>query len=328
MMVSNALDLLLGTSKNPLHAYLLVGKEELTKAAAVKFAKEVVCEGSEGCIHCKLIDTNSHPDVVVIEKTGSALMVEEALEIIHAASRTPRLAKKRILIVPDVHLMEKARPTLLKTLEEPPEETIFVLLANSVPPDLVTIQSRCLIFNIAEKDLEGYGAVERSLATSAQSDEVSLRSDLWKSIPSRLDNTGASIALLVDELMASVDQILSEVKKAQVMELKVIDSSPGDKRSIAAMRKQVEERQRRELRRMRNEEFRDRLSDLAHFYLDRIKEVSVVGESSNRQFRAAEASHDLIAYDSILEAQERLRRNVNEPLLLRWLLFRLGGIEG
>ncbi len=327
-MVSNTLDLLLGTSKNPLHAYLLVGKEDYTKAAAVRFAKEIVCEGSKDCNQCKLIDSNSHPDVVVIEKTGSALMVEEAREIIQAASRTPRLAKKRILIIPDVHLMDKARPTLLKTLEEPAEETIFILLANSVPPDLITIQSRCLVFNIAKKDIEGSGEVKKSLENSARSDEASLRCELWKSIPSRLDNTGASIAILVDELMASVEQKLSEIKKAQAEELKVIDSSPGDKRSISAMKKQVEERQRRELRRMRNEEFRDRLSDLAQFYLDRIKEVSVSAQSSNRHYRTAEASHDLIAYDSILEAQERLRRNVNEPLLLRWLLFRLSGIEG
>ena len=53
-------------------------------------------------------------------------------------------AARQVIVVLDVHLVLDRAPVLLKTLEEPPGETVFVLLADDVTPDLVTIASRCV----------------------------------------------------------------------------------------------------------------------------------------------------------------------------------------
>ena len=51
--------------------------------------------------------------------------------------------ERQVLVVTDVHLAIRSAPALLKTVEEPPPATVFVLLCDTVPPELVTIASRC-----------------------------------------------------------------------------------------------------------------------------------------------------------------------------------------
>ena len=48
------------------------------------------------------------------------------------------------MIVTDVHLGARAAPAFLKTLEEPPGATVFILLADDVTPELATVASRCV----------------------------------------------------------------------------------------------------------------------------------------------------------------------------------------
>ena len=56
----------------------------------------------------------------------------------------PSGGSRQVLVVDDVHLAGKAVPALLKTVEEPPPTTVFVLLADNTPPELDTIVSRCV----------------------------------------------------------------------------------------------------------------------------------------------------------------------------------------
>ena len=60
------------------------------------------------------------------------------------AQRRPLHAARQVIVVLDVHLAALRAPALLKTLEEPPGDTVFVLLADDITPDLVTIASRCV----------------------------------------------------------------------------------------------------------------------------------------------------------------------------------------
>src|SRR5205085_2062514 len=64
-------------------------------------------------------------------------------EITRLAVRSPVQSARKVLVLVDFHLVAEAGPALLKTIEEPPASTVFVILAEHVPSELVTIASRC-----------------------------------------------------------------------------------------------------------------------------------------------------------------------------------------
>ncbi len=64
--------------------------------------------------------------------------------MVSLAQRRPLHAARQVIVVLDVHLAALRAPALLKTLEEPPGDTVFVLLADQVVPELVTVASRCV----------------------------------------------------------------------------------------------------------------------------------------------------------------------------------------
>ena len=85
--------------------------------------------------------------MVVVERAGPFITVDQAHEITRMAARSPTEGRRKVLILVDFHLAEKAVPALLKTIEEPPASAVFIVLADHVPPELVTIASRCVRFD-------------------------------------------------------------------------------------------------------------------------------------------------------------------------------------
>ena len=69
---------------------------------------------------------------------------ETLRQVVTLAQRRPLHAARQVIVILDVHLVLDRAPVLLKTLEEPPGDTVFVLLADDVTPDLVTIASRAV----------------------------------------------------------------------------------------------------------------------------------------------------------------------------------------
>jgi DNA polymerase-3 subunit delta' len=128
------------------HAYLLVGPPGTGKLAAARsFAASLLCpHGGDGtCESCRQALAGVHPDLVVVERAGASISVPQAAEITRLAMRSPVQSDRKVLVLVDFHLVADAGPALLKTIEEPPPSTVFVILAEHVPPELVTIGSRC-----------------------------------------------------------------------------------------------------------------------------------------------------------------------------------------
>ena len=134
-------------ARNPVHAYLFRGPAGSGAAAAARaFAAAVLCPDG-GCGHCETCRralAGTHPDLVSVERTGASLGVDEARRLVALAQRRPYEAARQVLVVHDVHLAIRAAPALLKTVEEPPGATVFVLLADDMPPELATVASRCV----------------------------------------------------------------------------------------------------------------------------------------------------------------------------------------
>src|SRR5437763_3907370 len=143
-----AVNALRAAAVNPVHAYLLVGPPGTGKrSAAQSFAAALLCPNgppADGtCETCLRVLAGSHPDVVVKERQGARISIEDAREIIRLATRSPVEGSRKVLILDEFHLAADIAPAMLKTIEEPPASTVFVILDEVVPTELVTIASQC-----------------------------------------------------------------------------------------------------------------------------------------------------------------------------------------
>lgn len=131
------------------HAYLFCGPRGTGKTTLARLlAKSVNCEHPEKapcgeCDNCIAANEGTHPDVIEINGANET-HVDDVRDLIERASLAPMQGKRKIYIIDEVHqLSSAASSALLKTLEEPPENVIFVLATTDPQKLLPTIISRC-----------------------------------------------------------------------------------------------------------------------------------------------------------------------------------------
>lgn len=331
--------LLRGSLESPLHAYLFLGPRGTGKReAAIAFAAALLCPngGCGECPSCEEALTSRHPDLAVIERSGPFIMVEQAEEVVHQALLTPRAARYHVLVLIDFDIIGGSAPALLKTIEEPPDTTVIIIVGETISQPFVTIASRCLRVQFKPLELEtivevlvGEGAEAALSASAAEAaggrlDRARLlvrdpgfmdRVRLWKTLPGQLDGTGARVAQLTDALLASVNEPLEVVRARQSEEIALLQTQAelrGER--VIPGRKDLEDRHKREQRRVRTDELRAGLEALMSLYRERL---TTPGISAQRLRTTLEAMA------AVNEAATRLSRNVNETMLLQWLLLRL-----
>ncbi len=124
-----------------------VGKRQF----ALTLAKVVNCDkgktdSCDQCAGCRKIDAGEHVDVKSIGPEGSFIKVAQMRQLVEEANYRPFESKKRVFIVDPADAMnEQSANALLKTLEEPPETSLVILLTDRLPALLPTIRSRCQI---------------------------------------------------------------------------------------------------------------------------------------------------------------------------------------
>ena len=135
------------------HSYLLTGESGSgKKTVARSFAAALQCEsgGTEPCMvcdSCKKTIGNNHPDIIFIEHEKPGLITVEEIrdQVIHDVSIRPYYGKYKVYIIPDAEMMNaSAQNALLKTIEEPPEYAVIMLLTANADILLPTILSRCV----------------------------------------------------------------------------------------------------------------------------------------------------------------------------------------
>jgi DNA polymerase-3 subunit delta' len=331
-----AVEQLRAAARAPVHAYLFVGPPGSGKrAAACAFAAALLCPngGCGSCRACTLALAAHHPDLVVVERTGPYITAEQAREIVRQASLSPVEGGRKVLLLVDFHLVQNAAPMLLKIIEEPPEDTVFVILTEQVPSELVTIASRCVRIDFralardevvdilvadgvtperaAEIAAAAAGRLDRARLLASDPD-FEVRRRAWGAVPSRLDGTGATVARLVDEMMAVLGSAavgpLEARHAEEVADLEARVERYGER---GAGRRQLEERHRRERRRLRIDELRFGLITLQARYRDALAAGS------------ADARECLAAVDRLHRSAEALQHNPSEALLLQSLLLDL-----
>jgi DNA polymerase-3 subunit delta' len=131
---------------------VLVGPDGLGRElAATEAAALLTCPGTRprgcGCSSCGRVRRGTHPDVTLVlpQGPGQMIRIEQVREVVEAVSGRPFEAPRRVWIVDGVEvgrLGVEAANAFLKTLEEPPEHAVFLLLAANPDSVLPTIRSR------------------------------------------------------------------------------------------------------------------------------------------------------------------------------------------
>lgn len=135
------------------HSYLFIGIEGIGKKLIAKeFAKKILCltenDDSSNCKSCIEFDSQNHPDFEIIEPDGNSIKIEQIRNMQKKIQEKPIISAKKIYIINDSEKMTKeAQNCLLKTLEEPPEFAIIILVGSNESLFLDTIKSRCIILH-------------------------------------------------------------------------------------------------------------------------------------------------------------------------------------
>ncbi|MGH2821069.1 MAG: DNA polymerase III subunit delta' [Actinomycetota bacterium] len=350
----------IGSGHSP-HAWLLIGPRGSGKRrTALAIAAALDCDVEPGvgcgeCSACRRIMRSRHPDVHHVIPEGPIISVDVVREyVIPEAARSPFEGRHTVFVIEEADRMnDPAQNALLKTLEEPQPDTVFVLLTDQEDELLETIRSRCHFARLepipeervvellidagaSEDDARLAARVSDGEAERARSllfDEVAAqRRRTWLSIPARLGSSLEAIdgaAEIVQEARAAV----KERERAQKQEVVEFAEAIGEARGTAAARNALAKRHRRELRRLEEELLGEALETIGRFYRDVLAARSgrmqaVVNADVANELEAWTGSDPseaelVAAMQRCVETRSALVRNANPPLAIEGLLLEL-----
>lgn len=142
------------------HAYLFAGPRGTGKTSVAKlFAKEINCQEEnnqdlDNAPNIKAFNDNNHPDIIELD-AASNNSVDDIREIVDKVYYAPILGKYKVYIIDEVHMLSNsAFNALLKTLEEPPKNVIFILATTDPQKIIPTVLSRVQRYNFKKVDIE------------------------------------------------------------------------------------------------------------------------------------------------------------------------------
>lgn len=253
-------------------------------------AEDTGIDGAEALRLTEQVRREEHPDYLVVQRVGASISVEQAELVVREAARTPIEGATKVIVLDELNLAaDGVAPKLLKSIEEPVDGVVFLVLADEVPPEMVTIASRCVRVDLgpvpneviveqlvqegvprSTADDAAIGAAgdlrrARVLATDPQ---LAFRRQLWFDLPTRLDGTGHRAVRQVEELIAAIDNAAAPLEGRHAEELAALEARVAELGERGAGRRDLEARHKRELRRLRTDELRFGLAVLARRYRD------------------------------------------------------------
>ena len=189
------------------HAYIIEGDNNIDKLGFARaFCQALTCsempgEGCGRCVNCRKIEDGNHEDLYLVEpddatagKTGTNSIKDAAVEELQVRLKEkPTAGDHNMAIVSDGDTMTtRAQTRFLKTLEEPPEGTVIMILSENSEELLPTINSRCVnirLYDVNEED-RSEGAEEAAKVLRMLSDEAffaAIKAELDQSVKTRQD---------------------------------------------------------------------------------------------------------------------------------------------
>ena len=340
------------------HAWLLLGPSGSDKgAAAAAMAAAVNCVVAPGvgcgdCSGCLRILRHRHPDVHHIAPEGTFILVDQIRDtVISEASRSPFEATSKVFILEEADRMNPAaQNALLKTLEEPGEATMFVLLSAREEELLDTIRSRCRVVHLRRVPEEHIAGVlteegipaERALLAArvcegdlhrarslTSSTALWDRRSFWLSIPRRLASPIDALDIAA-EVIAEAKEGVKEREANQKTEVAELAEALGEGRGTATARNALLKRHKRELRRVEEAALAEAMDTLGSFYRDVLalrrggEAVANLDQMDELQSWAEADVSDLAllaAVERCVVARSSLSKNANVALTIETALL-------
>ena len=226
------------------HAYLFTGPRGTGKTSTARIlAKSLNCKNGPTihpcgeCESCKDI-TNSIPIDVIEIDAASNRKVEDTQNLLEKIQYVPVNGKYKIYIIDEVHMLTNhAFNALLKTLEEPPENVIFILATTEVHKVLDTIKSRCQRFDFRRittddivkhlryiSDQEGINITNDALFAIAKNSAGGMRDSI--SLLDQLSILGISKEITTDDVNSILGRISFDILKK--LSSRIIESKPSE----------------------------------------------------------------------------------------------------
>ncbi len=329
-----AVDRLQASLDSPLPAYLFVGPAGAgLRSAACRFAGELLAARSATPEReRRLALADQHPDLLVFDRVGAAMTAQQARSAVRAAAAAPVEGGQKVIVLSDVDRAGLQAPILLKSVEEPPPSCVFVLLAEEVNRAMETLASRCVRVDfeaLSEADLSALlrgdgiseeraafaaaaagGSIERARLL-ASDDAAAARIESWRGLRRSLDGTASSAMAATDAALAAAEDAAAPLEARHDAERAEADER-AELYGTNAGRSSLDERHRRELRRVRTDELAMGFAVLS---------AQIRDEARTGALRAEAAANELGA---IADAAEALRFNANQRLALSRLFISLG----
>ncbi len=234
------------------NAYLFTGIRGIGKTTIARIvAKSINCSKSldnqckTKCENCDAITNSNHIDVLEMDaasKTG----VDDVRDLIEFSRYGPTIAKYKIFIIDEVHMLSKqAFNALLKTLEEPPEYLKFIFATTEIKKIPITVVSRCQRFDLSRiksselfefikkiKDKENGKASDEALRLIVKISEGSVRDAL-----SLLDRALLSLDKGAELDLKAAQKIFGYFDKSQLIDLFKLIFEGNEKKVISIYRK-------------------------------------------------------------------------------------------
>ena len=334
------------------HAYLFVGAPGSGKLdAAWALAQALLCErgGCGACDSCIRVARKTHPDVHLYEpESATGYLIAQIRDLLEDVALAPIRAPRKVYIVDRAEqLRANSANALLKTLEEPPENTTFILLGTSTDVMLPTIVSRCqcVPFRMLSTDestdavaratglpeprcrmaVAVAGSPARAAAFLKSAERQEARRQMLRAVDSLPRADEADILLAAKDLMVAIHTPLADVKSTQ----QAVLEQNADYLSRGAL-KQLEERNKRELSARERSGIMEALASVRTLLRDVLMLLEGapdgivnddVRDIVERLAASTTTAGAIAALEAVGRAEKRIARNITPQLTVEVMLF-------
>lgn len=334
------------------HAYLFLGAPGSGKLdAAWALAQQLICEdgGCGSCDACVRVARQTHPDVhYFAPESAVGYLIDQVRALLAEVSLSPIRSRRKVYIIDRAEqLRANTANALLKTLEEPPANVVFILLGPSADMILPTIVSRCQCVpfrtvpqarsaelveratGVSPERARMAVAVAGSPARAAEFLKSAERQEVRRAMLRQVDYLAradeADILTSIKDLMAVIKAPLDEVKSTQQA---VLDRD-SEYLTRGAL-KQLEDRFKRELSHRERSGIMEALACVRSLLRDALLRLQGVdepivnedvSEMVDRLCATATVAGVTAALDAVAQTERRLARNVTPQLALEVMLL-------